>query len=211
MYLSVFDHAVSAVLLKDQGVQYLVYYISKTLVLALVHVTKKLSHYFQAYTVYVLTKYSLQLLLKRSDFMRRIAKWGTRLGAFDIRYKLRSLVKGQVLADFFAKFSPRGEGELVCYMESHPWRVFVDGASNTMGAGAGIVIITPEGIWLEHSFRLGFRASNNEAEYEALLVGLKMVLGIGARDVEAYSNSRLVVNQVQGNFEARDSRMKKYL
>ena len=116
-----------------------------------------------------------------------------------------------MLADFFAEFSPRGERELVCYMESHPWRVFVDGASSTMGAGAGIVIITPEGIWLEHSFRLGFRASNNEAEYEALLVGLKMVLGIGARDVEAYSNSRLVVNQVQGNFEARDSRMKKYL
>ena len=74
--------------------------------------------------------------------------------------------------------------------------MFVDSSSSAMGAGAGIVIITPEGIRLEHSFRLGFKASNNEAEYEALLAELKTVLGIGARDVETYSDSRLVVNQV---------------
>ena len=53
--------------------------------------------------------------------------------------------------------------------------VFVDGASSAMGAGVGIVIVTPEGIWLEHSFRLGFRASNNKAKYEALLARLKTV------------------------------------
>ena len=87
----------------------------------------------------------------------------------------------------------------------------MDGASNAIGAGAGIVIVTPEGIWLEHSFKLGFRASNNEAEYEALLAGLKIILGMVAREVQAYSDSRLVVNQVQGSFEACDSRMKEYL
>ena len=70
----------------------------------------------------------------------------------------------------------------------------MDGALSAIGAGAGIVIVTPEGIRLEHSFRLGFKASNNEAEYEALLVGLKTVLGMRARDIEAYSDSRLVVN-----------------
>ena len=63
-----------------------------------------------------------------------------------------------------------------------------------MGASAGIVIITSEGIWLKYSFRLGFRASNNKAEYEALLAGLRTILGMGARDVEIYSDSRLVVN-----------------
>ena len=87
----------------------------------------------------------------------------------------------------------------------------MDGASSAMGAGAGIVIVTPEGIRLEHSFILRFRASNNEAEYETLLAGLKTVLGMGAQNVKAYSNSRLVVNQVQGSFEAHDSRMKEYL
>ena len=107
-----------------------------------------------------------------------------------------------MLADFMAKFSFRNKGELVCHVESRPWRVFVDGASSAMRAGVGIVIITPERIRLEHSFRLRFRASNNKAEYEALLAGLRTVLNIGARDVEIYSDSRLVVSQVQGNFKA---------
>ena len=83
------------------------YYVSKTLVdaetrylpleklvLALVQATRKLSHYFQAHTMFVLTEYPLQSLLKRSDFTGRIAKWGTRLGSFDIRYRPRSSVKG---------------------------------------------------------------------------------------------------------------------
>ena len=72
----------------------------------------------------------------------------------------------------------------------------MDGASNAMGARAGIVIINLEGIRLEHSFRLGFRASNNEAKYEALLARSRTVLGMGAWDVEIYSDSRLVVSQV---------------
>ena len=64
-------------------------------------------------------------------------------------------MKGQVLADFVAEFSPKNNTEMVCHVENHSWRVFVDGASITMGAGVGIVIITPEGIRLEHSLRLG--------------------------------------------------------
>ena len=120
-------------------------------------------------------------------------------------------MKRQVLADFVAEFSPRNKGEMVCHVESHPWRVFVDGASSTMRAGVGFVIVTSTGIQLEHSFRLGFRASNNEAKYEALLVGLRTVLGMGTRDVEIYLDSWLVVSQVQGIFEARDFQMREYL
>ena len=112
-------------------------------------------------------------------------------------------MKGQVLADFVVEFSPKNEGEMVCRVDYHPWKVFVDGASSAMGTGAEIVIITPEGIQLEHSFKLAFRASNNEAEYESLLARLRTVLGMGAWDVEIYSDSQLVVSQVQGNFEAR--------
>ena len=123
------------------------------LVLALVHATRKLPHYFQAYTIYVLIEYPLQSLLKRSDFTGRIAKWGTRLGFFDIRYRPESSMKGQVLADFVAKFSSRGGMEIVCPVEVIPWKVFVDGASSALGARAGIIIITPEGIKLEHSSR----------------------------------------------------------
>ena len=109
----------------------------------------------------------MQSLLKRFDFTGKIAKLGTRLGSFYIRYRSGNAVKGQVLTDFVAEFSPKNGMEMVCHVENQSWRVFVDGASSAMGAGARIVIITPEGIRLEHSFRLGFKASNNEAEYEA--------------------------------------------
>ena len=179
--------------------------------LALVRDTRKLPHYFQAHTIYVLTEYPLQLLLKRSDFTSWIAKWGTRLGSFDIWCRPRSSVKGQVLTDFVAEVCPKNEKKMVCHVENRPWKVFMDGASSAMEASAKIVIITPEGIWLEHSFRLEFRASNNKAEYEALLAGLRAVMGMGARDIKVYLDSRLVVNQVQGNFKARDSQMKAYL
>ena len=70
----------------------------------------------------------------------------------------------------------------------------MDGASSTMGAGPGIVIITLDGIRLEHSLRLGFRASNNKAKYKALIAKLKAVRDMGARKVKVYSDSRLVVN-----------------
>ncbi|XP_075665737.1 uncharacterized protein LOC142635476 [Castanea sativa] len=160
-----------------------------------------------AHTIYVLTEYLLHSLLKRSDFKGRIAKWGTRLGSFDIRYSPKSLVKGQVLTDFIAEFSPRVGKEMVCPVEVISWKVFVDSASSVLGVGAGIVVITLEGIKLEHSFRLGFKASNNEAECEALLAGLRVVVNLGVKEVEVYLDSRLVANQVQGNFEAKDSWM----
>ena len=200
------------------------YYVSKTLVdaetryfpleelvSALLHATRKLTHYFQAHTVYELTKYPLQSLLKRFDFTGRIAKWETRLGSFNIRYSLRSSVKGQVLVDFVVEFSPRREMEIVCHVKVQPWRVFVDGTCSALGARAGIVIITLEGIRVEHSFRLGFKAFNNKAEYEALLVRLKAVLNLGEREVKVYLDSQLVVNQVQGSFKAKDPRMIDYL
>ena len=179
--------------------------------LALLHATRKLPQYFQAHTIYVLTEYPLQSLLRRSDFTGRIDKWGTRLRSFDIWYRPRNAVKGQILADFVAEFSPKNDSEMVCHVENRSWRVFVDGASSAMEAGAGIVIITAKGIRLEHSFRLGFKTSNNEAEYEALIAALKTAFDLGARNVKAYSDSQLVVNQVQGSFEARDSQMKEYL
>ena len=100
---------------------------------------------------------------------------------------------------------------MICPEEVVPWNVFVDSASNALGVGVGIMVVTPEGIKLEYSFRLGFKTSNNEAEYGALLVGLRVVSDLGAREVEVYSDSRLVVNQAQGSFEAKDPRMVEYL
>ena len=126
-------------------------------------------------------------------------------------YGFGVLQKGKVLADFIVEFSPRNDGKIICNVENCPWKVFVDGALSAMGAGVGIVIITLEGIRLEYSFKLGFKAINNKAEYEAFLAGLRTVLCLGACDVEIYSDSQLVVYKIQGSFEAWDSRMKAYL
>ena len=69
------------------------------------------------------------------------------------------------------------------------------------------MMISPERITIEKSLRLGFSATNNEAEYETLLVGMTMIQKMGGKTMEVFSNSRLVVGQVQGEFEARDLRM----
>ena len=87
----------------------------------------------------------------------------------------------------------------------------MDGASSAMGAGAEIVLVSLEGLKVEHSFRLGFRALNNEAKYEALLAGLKAPLSLRVTQLVVYLDSQLVVSQVEGSFEAKDARMLEYL
>ena len=129
-YIAVAPHAVSLVLIQeDNGTQRPIYYVSKSLheaeirylplekaILAIVQATQKLPHYFQTHTVVVLTQVPLRSILQSADYTGRIAKWGTILGAFDIRYMPRITVKGQVLADLVAEFaepSPEeGEGAL---------------------------------------------------------------------------------------------------
>ena len=75
----------------------------------------------------------------------------------------------------------------------------------------GLVIISPEKIIIKKSLRLGFSTTNNEAEYEALLVGMAMIQRMGGKIVEMFSDSRLIVGQVRGELEARDFRMQDYL
>ena len=78
---------------------------------------------------------------------------------------------------------------------------------NQRGSGVGLVLISPENITIEKSLRLGDLDTNNEVEYEALLVGMTMIQKIGGKVVEIFSDSRLVVGQVQGELEANDMRM----
>ena len=87
------------------------------------------------------------------------------------------------------------------------WRVYVDGVVNHRGYRVGLVLISPEKITIEKSLRLGFSATNNEVEYKALLVGMIMVQKMGGKAVEVFSDSKLVVGQVQGELEAREPRM----
>ena len=102
---------------------------------------------------------------------------------------------------------------LIVAQEPLQWKVYVDGAANQKGSGVGLVLISPEKLVVEKSLRLGFSATNNEAEYEALLEGMSMVqrMGGGGKSATMFSDSRLVVDQVKGELEARDERMQGYL
>ena len=91
------------------------------------------------------------------------------------------------------------------------WEVYVDGASNQKGSGIRLVLISLEKVIVEKSLRLDFSATKNEAEYETLLMGMAMVQRMGGKLVKVFSNSRLVVGQVKGKFEAKDERMQGYL
>ena len=189
-------------------------------ILAVVHATSKLPHYFQSHTVVVLTQLLLRSLLRSADYTGRIAKWGTILGAFDIKYMTRTSVKGQVITDLVAEFTEASaeervekqnmDGKLVGVISVQEYflsKVYVDGATNHKGSGVGLVLISQEKITIEKFLRLGFSATNNETEYETLLVGMIMVQKMGGKAVEVFSDSRLVVGQVQGELKARGPRM----
>ena len=131
-----------------------------------------------------------------------------------------TFVKGQVLADLVAEFNepPMEElksvknmdGKLVDTISQHglsPWEIYVDGALNQKGSGIGLVLISPEKVIVEKSLRLDFSATNNEAKYEALLMGIAMVQKMGGKSVKVFSESRLVVGQVKREFKAKDERM----
>ena len=237
-YIVVAPHTMSLVLiLIDNEIQRSVYNVSKSLheveirylplekaILAVVHGTRKLPHYFQAHTVVVLTQLPLKAVLQSANYTGRIVKWGTILGAFDIKYMPRTSVKGQILADLVTKFAEPALEEMsttynmdgksvgtISLQEPPFWKVYVDGAANQRGLGVGLVLISPEGLTIEKSLRLGFSTTNNKVEYETLLEGVSMVQRIGEKVIKVFSDSRLFVGQVGRELKARDEKMQGYL
>ena len=117
----------------------------------------------------------------------------------------RTSIKRQVLADLVAEFieppieelesAKNMDEKLVGMISQHrlpAWEVYVDGASNQKGSGIGLVLTSPEKVIIEKSLRLDFSATNNEAEYQVLLIGMAMVQRMGGKSVKVFSNSRLV-------------------
>ncbi|GFS40591.1 hypothetical protein Acr_00g0069450 [Actinidia rufa] len=191
---------------------------------ALMIAARKLRHYFQAHPIIILTDQPLKQILQRPDTSGRLLKWFIELSEFHIEYRPRMAIKAQALADFIVKSTHEGtpQPEIVhpeneISKEPTPekdlahWILFVDGSSNQHGCGAGLVIQTPSGEQMEYAIRIGFKATNNEAEYEALLAGLRIAVELGAQSLEIFSDSQLVVNQVQGDYLAKDARMMAYL
>ena len=145
------------------------------LILTLVTTARKLRPYFQAHTIEVIIEYSMKQVLHKPETFGRLMKWAIELSEFDIRYKPKTAIKGQVLADFVMEFTSAEPAENTQIMTGLPiWKLSVDGASNTQGNGAGLFLTSPEEIDIEYALRFGFQASNNEAEYETVIAGLNL-------------------------------------
>ncbi|CAJ2644644.1 unnamed protein product [Trifolium pratense] len=221
LYLSVASEAVSAALIRETNEgQKPVYFTSKALqgpelryqqiekiALALVYAARRLRHYFLAHTIVVRTDQPIKSLLGRPDMAGRMLKWSLELSEFDIRYESRKALKAQVLADFVAEMtssSPTVDG-------ADKWTIFVDGASSATGAGAGIILENENGLLIEVSLALSFPTSNNQAEYEAFLAGLRLAEDLQAKEIKIYTDSQLVASQVLGEYQTKNDNLSEYL
>ncbi|KAL5571307.1 hypothetical protein UlMin_020904 [Ulmus minor] len=161
---------------------------------------RKLRPYFQAHTIIIPTKFPLK-------------QWSIELGEFDIQFKPRTAIKGQALADFIAEFTytPEMSEKITTQTQNSQWKLYVDGSSTETSSGAGIILVSPDGVKLSCAIRFKFKATNNQAEYEALLSGLRLAKEVSARHLTIYSDSQLVVSQVNSEFQAKGEKMASYL
>ena len=226
LYLAVSDFSTSAVLIGDkEQVQHPVYYCIRALrgaekrylrmeklILALVTAARKLRPYFQAHTIEVPTEYPMKQVLHKIEASGRLMKWAIELSEFDIRYKPKTAIKGQVLANFVMEFTSEEPAKgAQTTTDLSIWKLSVDGASNAQGSGAGLILTSPEGIDIKYALRFGLRASNNEAEYEAVIAGLNLAHSLEVDQLEVYSESQLVVRKIEDTYEAKSGGMILYL
>ncbi|RDX76921.1 hypothetical protein CR513_43033, partial [Mucuna pruriens] len=147
----------------------------------------------------------IQQVLRKPDLAGRMVAWSIQLSEFDISFERRGPIKAQALADFITELTmeqQRSPGELMPAQSEmdEEWYLSVDGSSNQTGSGAGVILEGSNGVLVEQSLHFDFKASNNQVEYEALLVGMKLALEVEAKKLVAKSDSKLVTGQVNGEY-----------
>jgi ribonuclease HI len=202
-------------------VQRLVYYISKVLsetkapypqvqnlLYAVVLARRKLRHYFEAHPVTVVSSFLLGEIIRNPDAAGRIAKWSVELMGETLAYASCKEIKSQILADFVAEWTdtqlPPPQIQAEC------WTFYFDGLIMKTGAGAGLLFVSPLGEHMRYAVRLHFPASNNMAEYEALLCGLRIAIETCIKCLDMRGDSRLVINEVMKNASCHDDKMEAY-
>ncbi|GKA56032.1 reverse transcriptase domain-containing protein [Tanacetum coccineum] len=170
VYVAAATEVVSVILLTARkGKQCLIHYVSRTL-------NEAEKNYAP------LEKLAMSLLHMSRRLRRKLSKYLVELGAYNITYEPRNVIKGQVLADFLSEApvgTPIGEffrlpAKLPNKDDVERWTLFTDGTSNIKGSGAGLVLVSPSGVEFTYALRLNFTSTNNEEKYEALLAGLRM-------------------------------------
>ncbi|GKA68081.1 reverse transcriptase domain-containing protein [Tanacetum coccineum] len=165
--------------------------------------------------ILLLSDKPIKQILAKPEKSSRIAKWAIEMGEHEIEFKGRNSTKGQILADFLAETPPsenrEANNEEVKRKEPEPknaWKLFTDGASSSDSSRAGLMVVSPERKEYTYALRFEFKTTNNEAEYEALLTGLRIAKEMEIRELIIFVDSQLVANQDKGLFEARQPTIK---
>src|SRR3954467_6175563 len=169
----------------------------------------KVSHYFDEHHITIVSSAPLTDMLNNPGATGRVAEWNIELSPRDLQFKHPTAIKAQVLPDFLVEWmevQTPGPPNL-----SNSWRMFFDGSKRQQGAGAGAVLVSLKGTKLKYVLQINFSsASNNEAEYEALLHGMRMAKTCGATHLVIYGDSNLVVQQAMRDFDAIADNMAAY-
>ncbi|CAN1273992.1 Retrovirus-related Pol polyprotein from transposon 412 [Linum perenne] len=219
LYVAIAATAVSSVLVKRTNKEEPpVFYTSKSLVdaetryspleksaYAVIIASRKLRPYFRAHTIHVVTNLPLKTALRSMGVAGRMSKWAVELSEYDVHFQPRTAIKAQALADFVVEGCVRVEGRPYDY-----WELYVDGASSKNGAGAGIVLKSPQGVLHETALRFNKSRTNNAAEYGALIAGLRMAKAMGVSHLKVFSDSAIIVNQLSGVYEVREETQAPY-
>jgi ribonuclease HI len=181
---------------------------------AVVMALRKLRHYFEAFKVGVTSDRGLGELFRNQEASVRIAKWAAELSGYHITFEPRTAIKSQVLADFVVDWTrpitqPDPTKEKV-------WTIHCDGAWCHAGAGVAAVITSPTGIKHRYAARLSFalesdRCTNNIAEYEAVILGLRKLRALGVTTCIIRTDSKVVAGQVEKDYAAKDPALMQYL
>jgi ribonuclease HI/transposase InsO family protein len=167
-----------------------------------------LRHYFESHPVTVVSSFPLEEIIQCREASGRIAKWAVEIIGETISFAPRKAIKSQVLVDFMAEWV---DTQLpAAPIQPELWTMFFDGSLMKTGAGAGLLFVSPLRKHLHYVLRLHFPVSNNVAEYEALVNGLRIAIELVVRCLDARGDSQLVIDQVMKNSHCRDPKMEAY-
>jgi hypothetical protein len=164
----------------------------QNLLYAVLLTARKLWHYFDDHKVIVVTGFPIGDILHNKEAMGRIDKWACELGAHDIEFRTRTTIKTQTLVDFISEWTEHQVPESPEVAEV--WRMYFDGSLKLQGAGERIPFIAPGGEQLRYALQLLFLASNNAAEYEALVHELSIAVSLGIKKLMVYGDSLVVIS-----------------